>query len=75
MDFDDYAGWILHTDKAREGTNKFAKKNKQALFPNKKGNMYMFTIEKSEFGQLNNKRYLSCDAISSLPYGYQDLMQ
>ena len=35
--------------------------------------MYMVTIEKSEFGQVNNKRSLSCDDISSLPYGHQDL--
>ena len=33
----------------------------------------MVTIEKSEFGQLNDKRYLSCEGISSLPYGHQDL--
>ena len=35
--------------------------------------MYIVTIEKSEFGQLNDKRYLSCEGISSLPYGHQDL--
>ena len=35
--------------------------------------MCMVTIEKSEFGQVNNKRSLSCDDISSLPYGHQDL--
>ena len=33
----------------------------------------MVTIEKSEFGQLSDKRYLTCDVISSLPYGHQDL--
>ena len=33
----------------------------------------MVTIEKSESGQVNNKRSLSCDDISSLPYGHQDL--
>ena len=35
--------------------------------------MYMVTTEKGEFGQLNDKRYLSCDGISSLPYAHQDL--
>ena len=35
--------------------------------------MYMVTIEKSKFGQLSDKRYLTCDVISSLPYGHQDL--
>ena len=49
------------------------KTNKQARFRNKKGIMYMVTIEKSEFGQLSDKRYLTCDVISSLPYGHQDL--
>ena len=33
----------------------------------------MVTIEKSEFGQLSDKRYLTCDVISPLPYGHQDL--
>ena len=73
MDFDNYTGRILHIDEARESANRFARKNKQTRFQNKKGNMYMVTIEKSEFGQLNDKRYLSCDGISSLPYGHQDL--
>ena len=49
------------------------KTNKQTRFRNKKSNMYMVTIEKSEFGQLSDKRYLTCDVISSLPYGHQDL--
>ena len=48
----------------------FRKTNKQTRFRNKKGNMYMVTIEKSGFGQLNDKRYLSCDGISSLPYAH-----
>ena len=51
MDFDNYAGRILHIDEAREGTNRFVKKNKQIHFQNKKGNKYMVTIEKSEFGK------------------------
>lgn len=33
----------------------FRKTNKQTRFRNKKGNMYMVTIEKSEFGQLTIK--------------------
>ena len=73
MDFDNYAGRILHTGEAREGANRFATKNKEARFRNKKSNTYMVTIEKSEFGQLNNKRYLSCHSILSLSYGHQDL--
>ena len=73
MDFDNYAGRILHTGEAREGANRFATKNKETRFRNKKSNTYMVTIEKSEFGQLNNKRYLSCHSILSLSYGHQDL--
>ena len=33
----------------------------------------MVTIEKCEFGQLNDKRYILLDGISSLPYGHKDL--
>ena len=34
MDFDNYAHRILHIHKAREGANRFAKKNKQTnTFP------------------------------------------
>ena len=33
----------------------------------------MVTIEKCEFGQLNDKRYILPDGISSLPYGHKDL--
>ena len=33
----------------------------------------MVTVEKSEFGQLNNKRYVLPDGICSLPYGHKDL--
>ena len=76
MDFDNYPGRLLHMDEARGGANRFAKskKNKQTHFQNKNGNMCMVTIEKSEFGQLNDRRYiLFCDCISSLPYGHQDL--
>ena len=35
--------------------------------------MVMVTIEKCEFGQLNDKRYILPDGISSLPYGHRDL--
>ena len=34
----------------------------------------MFTVEKAEFGQLNDKRYVLSDGISSLPYGHKDLV-
>ena len=73
MDFDDYPGRILDIDEPREGASRFAKKNNRTSFWNKKGDMYMVTTEKGEFGQLNDKRYLSCDGISSLPYAHQDL--
>ena len=33
----------------------------------------MVTTEKCEFGQLNDKRYILPDGISSLPYGHKDL--
>ena len=33
----------------------------------------MATVEKAEFGQLNNKRYVLPDGISSLPYGHKNL--
>ena len=33
----------------------------------------MVTIEKCEFGQLNDKRYILPGGISSLPYGLKDL--
>ena len=36
--------------------------------------MIIVTIEKSEFGQLNDKRYVLCDDISFLPYGHKDLI-
>ena len=32
--------------------------------------MVMVTIDKSEFGQLDDKRYILPDGISSLPYGH-----
>ena len=58
---------------ARESTNRFSKKQKQTRFENKKGNMIMVTVEKAKFGQLNDKRYVLPDGISSLPYGHKDL--
>ena len=35
--------------------------------------MVMVTIDKSEFGQLDDKRYILPDGISSLPYGHLTL--
>ena len=32
--------------------------------------MIMFKVEKAELGQLNDKRYVLSDGISSLPYGH-----
>ena len=34
----------------------------------------MVTIEKNEFGQLNDKQYILCDGFSSLPYRHKDLI-
>ena len=73
MNFEKYARPILTIAKAREGTNRFSKKQKQTRFENKKGNMIMVTVEKAEFGQLNDERYVLTDGISSLPYGHKDL--
>lgn len=73
MSFDNYASRILTFEGAEEGTNRFAKKQKQTRFQNNKGNMVMITIEKSEFGQLNDKTYILPDGNSSLPYGHKDL--
>ena len=50
MNFEKYAGGILTIYEAREGVNKFSKKQKQTRFQNKKGNMIMVTVEKVEFG-------------------------
>ena len=71
MNFHKYASRITSIDDARNETNRFAKKNKQTRFHNKKGNMIMVTVEKSEFGQSKNKRYLFPDGISSLPHGHK----
>ena len=73
MNFEKYARRILTIVEAREGTNRFSKKQKQTRIENKKGNMIMVTVEKAEFGQLNDKRYVLPDGISSLPYGHKDL--
>ena len=72
MDFNNYASQILTMDEAEEGTRRFAKKQKQTWFQNKKGNMVMIMIKKSEFGQLNDKRFILPDGINSLPYGHLD---
>ena len=37
--------------------------------------MSMVTIEKCEFGQLNDKRYILPDGICSLSYGHFDLKE
>ena len=73
MDFDKYASRILTLAGTQEGTNRFAKKQKTARFKNHKGNMIMETIEKCEIGQLNDKRYVFPNGISSLPYGHKHL--
>ena len=73
MNFEKHARRILTIAYAREGTNRFSKKQKQTRFENKKRNMIMVTVEKAEFGQLNGKRYVLPDGISSLPYGHKDL--
>ena len=73
MNFEKYAGRILTINEVRDGTNRFSKKQKQTRFENKKGNMIMVTVKKAEFGQLNDKRYVLPDSISSLPYGHKDL--
>ena len=69
MYFDNYDSHILTLKNAEEGTNRFAKKPKQTRFQNNKGNMVMVTAEKSEFGQLNYKRYILPDGTSSLLCG------
>ena len=33
----------------------------------------MVTVEKCEFGQLSDKRYVHPDGVFSLPYGHKDL--
>ena len=71
MYFDNYASHIRTLKDAEEGKTKFAKKQKQTRFQNNKGNMVMATAEKSELGQLNYKRYILPDGISSLPYGHK----
>ena len=35
--------------------------------------MIMITVEKREFGQLSDKRYVFLDGICSLPYRHRDL--
>ena len=75
MNFDKQASRILTLEDAREGTNRFAKKQKQTRFKNWKGNMIIETIQKCEFGQLNDKRYVFPDGISSLPYGHLHLRE
>ena len=56
MDFNNYANHILTMEEAEEGSRRFAKKKKQKQirFQNTKGNMVMVTLEKCEFGQLND---------------------
>ena len=68
MDFNNYASRILTLEEAEEGTKRFNKKQKQTWFQNKKSIMVTVTIDKSEFGQLNNTCYILPDRISSLPY-------
>ena len=75
MDFDKYTSRILTLEDAREGTNWFVLKSKKIRFQNKEGNMCMVTIEKSEFGQLNDRRYILPDGICFLPYRHPDLKE
>ena len=74
MDSDEYEGRILTIEDAHEGTNRFANKQKQTIFQNKKGDMIMVTSEKYEFGHLNDKRYILCAGISCITYGHKDLV-
>ena len=73
MDFDNYTSRILTLEEAEKETERFSKKQKQTRFQNKKGNMVMVTINKSEFGQLNDKRYILPDRSSSFPYRHLTL--
>ena len=73
--FDKYASRILTAEDASEVTNRFALKSEQTRFQSKRGKMSMVTIEKCEFGQLNDKRYTLPHSICSLPYGHPDLKQ
>ena len=72
MDIANYASCILTIKEAKKGSREFVKKQKQTRFQNKKGNMGMVTIEKCEFRQLNDKKYILPNGISSLPYGHKD---
>ena len=69
MNFKKYARRILMIAEAREGTNRFSKKQKQMRFENKKENMIMITVEKAEFGQLNDKRYVLLMVFPHFPMG------
>ena len=73
MDVGNYASCILIIKEAKEGSRRFAKKQKQTRFQSNKGIMVMVTIEKCELGQLTDKRYILSDGISSFPYGHKDL--
>ena len=67
MGVGNYASHILTIKEAKEGSRRLAKEQKQTRFQNKKGTMVMVTIEICEFGQLNDKRYILPDGISSFP--------
>ena len=67
MGVGNYAIHRLTIKEAKEGSRRFAKEQKQTRFQNKKGTMVMVTIEICEFGQLNDKRYILPDGISSFP--------
>ena len=70
MDFGIYTSRILTLEEAEKGTKRFSKKQKRTRFQNKKGNMVMVTIDKSEFGELDDKHCILPDGIISLPYGH-----
>ena len=48
--------WSMTLEKRRIDLQKKKKKKKQTTFQNKKGNKFIITAEKSEFGQLNDER-------------------
>ena len=73
MDFDNYASHILMLEEAKEGSKRFAKKQKLTLFQTKRGNTAMVPIDKCKFSQLNNKRCILTDGIISFPYGHRNL--
>ena len=73
MDFDNYASRILMLEEAKEGSKRFAKKQKLTRFQTKRGNTTMVPIDKWKFSELNNKRCILTDGIISFPYRHRNL--